>query len=105
MKNVVEFAAYTCDRGAITNLPLPKSQPESHRIDDSILSAMSGPGALKKLAADTQRAVIRSMLNKYGDTLEAWLCSVPCTRLNRIAPRGSIEALQAVAAISLGGLL
>ncbi len=71
LKNVVEFAAYTCDRGAITNLPLPKSQPESHRIDDSILSAMSGPGALKKLAADTQRAVIRSMLNKYGDTLEA----------------------------------
>ena len=71
LKNVIEFAAYTCDRGAITNLPLPKSQPENHRIDDSILSAMSGPGALKKLAADAQRAVIRSMLNKHGDTLEA----------------------------------
>jgi transcriptional regulator with PAS, ATPase and Fis domain len=71
LKNVVEFAAYTCDRGAIMDLPLPKSRPESHQIDDSILAAMSGPGALKKLAADTQRAVIRSMLNKHGDTLEA----------------------------------
>jgi transcriptional regulator with PAS, ATPase and Fis domain len=71
LKNVVEFAAYTCDRGAIMDLHLPKSKPESNRTDDSILSAMSGPGALKKLAADTQRAVIRSMLNKYGDTLQA----------------------------------
>ena len=71
LKNVVEFAAYTCDRGAITTLHLPKSQPQSNHSDDSILSAMTGPGTLKKLSADTQRAVIRSMLGKYGDTLEA----------------------------------
>jgi transcriptional regulator with PAS, ATPase and Fis domain len=32
---------------------------------------MRGSGTLKKVAADTQRAVIQSMLSKYGDTLEA----------------------------------
>ncbi len=71
LKNVVEFAAYTCDGGAITNLHLPKSSPERDRVDDSILSAMSGPGALKKVAAETERAVIRSLLNKHGDSLQA----------------------------------
>ncbi len=71
LKNVVEFAAYTCDRSVITDIQLPKSKPESNKADDSTLSTMRGSGTLKKVAADTQRAVIQSMLNKYGDTLEA----------------------------------
>jgi transcriptional regulator with PAS, ATPase and Fis domain len=71
LKNVVEFAAYTCDRSVITYIPLPKSQLESSKADDSTLSTMRGSGTLKKVAADTQRAVIQSMLSKYGDTLEA----------------------------------
>jgi transcriptional regulator with PAS, ATPase and Fis domain len=71
LKNVVEFAAYTCDRSVITDIHLPKAQPGSNKADDSTLSTMRGSGTLKKVAADTQRAVIQSMLDKYGDTLEA----------------------------------
>ncbi len=71
LKNVVEFAAYTCDRSVITDIQLPKSQPESNKADNSTLSTIRGSGTLKKVAADTQRAVIQSMLHKYGDTLEA----------------------------------
>jgi transcriptional regulator with PAS, ATPase and Fis domain len=71
LKNVVEFAAYTCDRSVITGIHLPKSQPQSSKAADSALAATRGSGSLEKVAADTQRAVIQSMLNNYGDTLEA----------------------------------
>jgi PAS domain S-box-containing protein len=70
LKNVVEFAAYTCDQSVITYIHLPGPQAES-RTNDSSSSSMKGSGTLKKVAEDSQRAVIKSMLNKYGDTLEA----------------------------------
>ena len=71
LKNVVEFAAYTCDANIITDIHLPRSDVERGKTEPVALPTMGGPGTLKKVAANAQRAIIQSMLSQYGDSLEA----------------------------------
>ncbi|EGO62634.1 sigma-54 interaction domain-containing protein [Acetonema longum] len=74
LKNVVQFSAYTCDGDTVAEIHLPKSayaQAFSLRPTWENGWGLGHSGSLKKILEDTERAVIRQMFAKYGQSLEA----------------------------------
>ena len=70
LKHVVEFSAYLCEGSVIHSIRLPQTAPlpipHQHEEVD-----FSHPESLKRIVENTERAVIQSMLKKYGESLEA----------------------------------
>lgn len=67
LKNAVHFAAFLCDTDVITSINLPEqiASAQRERIVDY------GEMQLKEIVEITERNVVREMIKKYGDTLEA----------------------------------
>lgn len=67
LKNAVHFAAFLCDTDVITSINLPEqiAPAQRERIADY------GEMQLKEIVEITERNVVREMIKKYGDTLEA----------------------------------
>ena len=70
LKHVVEFSAYLSEGGVIHSIRLPQ-QPSSVRSTPPGDATYANPGSLKRIVENTERAVLQSMLKKYGESLEA----------------------------------
>ncbi len=74
-KNVIQFSAYICDGDSIDTIHLPKAslQPQGE-FNPAVAQdtyTMDPSGGLKKILEETEQAVIRSLLRKYGESLDA----------------------------------
>ncbi len=68
LKNVIQFSAYLCHGDVITELNLPKNVVGKEAV--APLSYLEG-GTLKEIITDTERRVIKSRLEQYGDSFES----------------------------------
>ena len=69
LKHVVEFSAYLCEGGILHSLRLPQQAAPAKFTPDHAASLHTG--SLKRIVENTERAVLQSMLKKYGDSLES----------------------------------
>ena len=70
LKHVIEFSAYLSEGGVIHSIRLPQHTSPARPTPpgDAIFA---NPGSLKRIVENTERAVLQSMLKKYGESLEA----------------------------------
>ena len=69
LKHVVEFSAYLSEGGVIHTIRLPQhTSPAKPTAGET---NYANPGSLKRIVENTERAVLQSMLKKYGESLEA----------------------------------
>ena len=69
LKHVVEFSAYLCEGSVIHSIRLPQATPRE--MTRQMETVSQEQDSLKKIVENTERAVIQTMLKRYGDSLEA----------------------------------
>lgn len=68
LRNVIDLAAYTCEGKIITELPMPSGIARSFPEYGLYQGDQIG---LKEMLDHTERGIIKAMLVKYGDSVEA----------------------------------
>ena len=70
LKHVIEFSAYLSEGGVIHSIRLPQHTSPARPTPPGDPN-YANPGSLKRIVENTERAVLQSMLKKYGESLEA----------------------------------
>ena len=70
LKHVIEFSAYLSEGSVIHSIRLPQHTSPARPTPPGDPN-YANPGSLKRIVENTERAVLQSMLKKYGESLEA----------------------------------